>query len=266
MSADETVKTWLQEIYPVYTEIQALKQRLESLETVELARTEYNQLLAEEETKLKYLEEQKSNLEVEHRILTTPKTISKPNSKIPFKNKILEKILPITTSIKLDETNNKKLTLEARKKFKRFLSRYYQYKIEPKVLGQINCIADDVDSPFGEALALLDWSIFEDYARRNAGNTSGLEQLNQLGKELQEYRQQLSGKLDMIELRERDWLGIWQKWRSRQQSPENLQVWERFIAETRRVKQTEADKLKGDILHLEEKIAQIKATRNSSGR
>ena len=269
MTADEAVKTWLKEIYPVYTEIQALKRRLESLQTVELARTEYNKRIAEEETKLKSLEEQQDKLIVEQRILTTTKTEPIPNIKYPQttdKNQPEIKRIPsISNHSKADKTNKEKIKAEAIKKFQRFLSRYYQYKIETNVLGQINCIAEDIDIPFGEALALLDWSIFEDYARRNAGNAFGLEQLNQLGEELQEYRKQLSGKVDMMELRERDWLGIWEKWRSRERSTENLQAWETFIAATRWAKQAEADKLKDDILQLEEKIAQIKATRNSSG-
>ncbi|MEM7578415.1 MAG: hypothetical protein AAF316_00945 [Cyanobacteria bacterium P01_A01_bin.80] len=257
--------SFLEETYPVYTEIQKLKQHLENLQTVEAARAEYNQLIIKEETKLKSLEEQKEKLMVEQRILTTTKTKSRPTIKFPkYTPKSTDNNLPKKTEInripKPDENNKNKLKAEAKKKFKRFLSRYYQHQL--KTLGQINCIADDVDSPFGEALALLPWSIFEDYARRNAGNP---ERLNELGKELQEYRQQLSDKLNMMELMYRDCLGIWKKWRSREQSPENLQVWETFIAETRRAKQAQVEELKIDISQLEEKIIQIKLLRNSLG-
>jgi hypothetical protein len=269
MTVDEAVKTWLEEIYPVYTEIQVLKKRLEEIQTVELARAEYNKRIDEEETKLQSLEKQKRQLEVEQRILTTRRAESRPNIILPKeKNNNLPqkpqenggKSVP-----KRDETTKKKLRAEARNKFKRFLSRHYQYKLETSVLGQINCIADDVDRPLGEALALLDWSIFEDYAdRTDASDASGLEQLNELGKELQQYRKQLSGKVDMLELSFRDWLGIWEKWRSREESPEHSQAWETFIAETKRAKQAEATKLQHDISQLEEKIAQIQATRNQS--
>ncbi len=270
MTADEAVKTWLEEIYPVYTEIKVLKKRLEEIQTVELARAEYNKRIEEEETKLQSLEKQKRQLEVEQRILTTRR--AGPGSNIRLRKEEKNKNLPqkpqvigIKTSTNYDETTKKKLRAEARNKFKRFLSRHYQYKLETSVLGQINCIADDVDRPLGEALALLDWSIFEDYAdRTDASDASGLEQLNELGKELQEYRKQLSGKVDMLELSFRDWLGIWEKWRSREESPEHSQAWETFIAETQWAKQAEAAKLQNDIFQLEEKIAQIKATRNQS--
>lgn len=269
MTADEAVKTWLEEIYPVYTDIKVLKKRLEEIQTVELARAEYNKRIDEEETKLQSLENQKRQLGEEQRILTTRTVEQRRNTRL---HKEKNKNLPqkpqgsgIKTSTNHDETTKNKLRAEARNKFKRFLSRHYQYKLETSVLGQINCIADDVDRPLGEALALLDWSIFEDYAdRTDASDASGLEQLNELGKELQEYRKQLSGKVDMLELSFRDWLGIWEKWRSREESPEHSQAWETFIAETQRAKQAEATKLQNDIFQLEEKIAEIKATRNQS--
>lgn len=267
MTADEAVITWLEEIYPVYTEITKLKKRLEEIQTVELARAEYNKRIDEQETKLQSLENQKRQLEVELRILTTRK--AEPGRNIRL-HKEKSKNLPqkpqgsgIETSTNHDETTKKKLRAEARNKFKRFLSRYYQCKLETSVLGQINCIADDVDRPLGEALALLDWSIFEDYAdRTDASDVSGLEQLKELGKELQDYCKQLSGKVDMLELSFRDWLGIWEKWRSHERSTEDSQPWETFIAETQRAKQAEATKLQNDIFQLEEKIAQIKATGN----
>ncbi|MEH2093405.1 hypothetical protein [Nostoc sp.] len=267
MTADEAVKTWLEEIYLVYREIQVLKKRLEEIQTVELARAEYEKCIGEEETKLRSLKEQKLNLQVEQRLLTTDTSESKPNINLPkHKSNNLIRKKPeseIKVLAKCDETTKNKLRAKARNKFKRFLSRNYQYKLETSVLGQINCIADDVDRPLGEALALLDWSIFEDYANRtDASDTSGLEQLNELGNELQEYRKQLSGKVDMLELSFRDWLGIWEKWRSREQSPEQSQAWETFIAKTQRAKQDEAAKLQDDILQLEEKNAQIKAVRN----
>jgi hypothetical protein len=206
---------------------------------------------------------------LEQRILTTRRAESRPNIILPKEknNNLPEKLQEngVKSFTKRDESTKKKLRAEARNKFKRFLSRHYQYKLETSVLGQINCIADDVDRPLGEALALLDWSIFEDYAdRTDASDASGLEQLNELGKELQQYRKQLSGKVDMLGLSFRDWLGIWEKWRSREQSPEHSQSWETFIAETQRAKQAEATKLQDDISQLEEKIAQIKANRNQS--
>ena len=270
LTVTSAIQAWLEEICPVYREIQVFKKHLEEIQTVELARTEYEKCTGEEETKLRSLKEEKLKLQMEQRILTTDMPVAKPNinllkrNKNDFTKKMTEK--EIKVSIKRDETTKKKLRAEARNKFKRFLSRNYQYKLEPGVLGQINCIADDVDRPLGEALALLDWSIFEDYAARtDANDTSGLEQLNELGKELQEYRKQLSGKVDMLELSFRDWFGIWEKWRSREESPEQSQVWETFIAETQRAMQDEAVKLQDEILQLEEKIAQIKTTRNQTG-
>ena len=258
MSTSEAVKTRLDEIHAVYLEIEKLKQRLTDLQTVEQARAEYEKLVATEESKLTNLEQQKRKLEDDLRSLTVrkqplgrPRSVPKPTNLPPPK-------IP-SSHEKSDEPTKKKPGTEAREKLKRLLNRYYRFQLDASVLGQINRIAEDVERPLGEALALLDWSIFEDYA----SDASHLEQLNQWGDELQEYRQYLSGEVDMLELRFRDYLGgIWERWRTRDQSPENLLAWQTFITETQLAKQAEAAKLEEDIRQIKEKIAQIRVDVN----
>ncbi|MUG95773.1 hypothetical protein F7734_26820 [Scytonema sp. UIC 10036] len=260
---------WLDEIYPIYAEIQSLKDELESSLTIEQVRNEYSKLIAEEDSKLDSLTVQKRKLEVEIRLPNTVRQNPIPIKPLPKQpdKKSLQK-LPSTSTVTptdKEKSERKKSGTEARDKLKKLVNRFYRFKLDASVLGQINRIADDVDRPLGEALALLDWSIFENYACTSAGDSSKLNLLNEWAKELQEYCSYLSGEVDLQKFRYRDYLGIWELWRNREKSPEHLQEWQTFIAETKQAKQDAIAKLKQEILELEAKIAQLKAARTQAG-
>lgn len=258
-------RAWLDEIYPIYAEIQSLKHELESSLTIEQARNEYGKLIAEEDSELDSLTAQKRKLEQQERILDIPippKPPIKPPPKPPDK-KDSQKSLP--TSTDKNKSSQKKPATEARDKLKKLVNRFYRFKLDASVLGQINRIADDVDRPLGEALALLDWSIFENYAHTSAGDTSKLYLLNEWGKELQEYRNYLFSVVDMQKGRYKGSEGIWERWCNREKSPEHLQEWQTFIAATKQAKQDAIAELKREILTLEANIAKIKAARIQEG-
>ncbi|GAA6617734.1 hypothetical protein [Scytonema sp. NUACC26] len=258
---------WLDEIHPIYVKIQSLTHELESYLTIEQARDEYNKSIAEEDSQLATLAAQKSKLEAEVRILNTSRLKHKPIQPLKLDKSDQSKLQQpvIITPKPKDKSSQKKPGTEARDKLKKLVNRFYRFKLDASVLGQINRIADDVDRPLGEALALLDWSIFENYARTSAGDPSKLDMLKEWAKELQEYCSYLSGEVDLQKFRYRDYLGIWELWRNREKSPEHLQEWQTFIAETKQAKQDAIAKLKQEILELEVKIAQIKAARTQGG-
>ena len=259
----------LEEIEPVYAEIQELKNQLIQLNHLEKARTEYEQLFTNEDNLLASLENKRRRLDIDFRSLTTLKREIKPIIPLPKSQKLWQKneqtieFLPHDTNS--NKPTDKKIEVDIRENFKRQIQRFYGSKLGES-LGEINRIADDISRPLGEALALLDWNIFQDYAIKNANNTSKLEVLKEWGQELQEYSKQLSYDVKMQQDRFHPYLNICELWQKRQESTESKQNWEMFIEKTRQAKQTQIDIKEEEIRQLEEKIAQIKTVNSQSER
>ncbi|MCP4589480.1 MAG: hypothetical protein GY842_01920 [bacterium] len=145
-----------------------------------------------------------------------------------------------------------------RRQLKKLVNRWAgPWGLEASVLGRINRIADDADRPLGEALVLLDWSVFEDGTRARESEEAHLKRLVEWGEALTEFRDHLAGEIDILETRFRHWLSIWERWRSRRQSPEHERQWDTFIAETRRTKRDEMDRAQGEIARLKSEVAEL---------
>lgn len=264
------VSSLLKDIEKIYLGIQERKKQLESLQTIEQARAEYEKCFMLEESQLIELEHKKRKLNIEYSSLTTLKidsrqTINLQKPKNVWQNKPQSKE-PIFMPIQKEEATPQIREVELRENFKKQINRFYRLKVDANLLGQINRIADDSQRLLGEALALLDWSIFEDYALKTNNDTSKLKTFQEWGKELQEYSNQLSYDFKAQQERFRPYLKIWELWNNRKDSPENNNTaWDSLITETRRTKQATIAELESSIGALESKIAQINTVRTQSG-
>lgn len=263
------ISSLLKEVEQKYIKIQEHKKQLESLQTIEIARAEYEKYFIQEESQLIELEDKKRKLNIEYRSLTVPKIDSRPivilnkpkhtgQNKPQFKETIF-------APIQKEEAISQKREMELREHFKKQINRFYRLKVDANLLGQINRIADDSQRLLGEALALLDWSIFEDYALKINNDISKLETFQEWGKELQEYNNQLSYDVKAQQERFRPYLKIWELWNCKDLSENNSTAWDSLIAETRITKQATIAELQSAISDLESKIVQINAVRTQSG-
>ncbi len=145
-----------------------------------------------------------------------------------------------------------------RRQLKKLANRWAEpWGLEASVLGRINRIADDADRPLGEALVLLDWSVFEDRTQARESEEAHLRRLVEWGEALAEFRDHLAGEIDILETRFRHWLSIWERWRSRLWSPEQESQWETFIAETRLTKRDEIGRAQSEITQLTREVGEL---------
>jgi len=254
MSTSQQVQMQLKNIRLAYDAVQQLRARWEALQTVEQARAEYEVLVAEEERRLADLQKHKSELEIQKRRLTTrtreQEFIDPPS--IPKRRG------PIKQSISIPANSPVPTQVAARLQLKKLVNRWaYAWGMTASVQGQINRIADDLERPLGEALALLDWSVFADATRLRETPEAHLARLTEWEEALIVYRDRLAGEIDTQEIRFRRWLPIWECWRIRESSTEGKARWDTFIAETHRAKQAELERVQQHIDQLKAEVNRL---------
>lgn len=267
MTVAPSLQAQLEKIRPVYDEIHQLRQRWEVLQTVDMARIEYQNIIASEDNKVKTLNKQKDILLEEKRRLTSAKEEFDEDFILPDGWQLQPRNTPrFQPTLASQPQPNREAAIAARNRLKKLANRCAKiWGLDTAILGQVNCIADDTDRPIGEALILLDWNVFADPTLTKASDETHLARLIEWGEALLDYRQHLAGEIDTLETRFRGWLGIWEAWRSRHLSPENQQRWQTLIAETKRAKLDEIARLTIEIDQLKQDIAELTAMPNRIG-
>jgi hypothetical protein len=265
MTILQDIQARLNEGRPIYDAIQQMHAEWLELQSVDQANTEYARLMNEEDKALEFLTQRKQSLEADKRKLTLPyETIQeRPVPRPVSGHDRSPSHLPKFRS--LAPRPNREAILATRSQLKKMVNRWaYSWRLEPAVQSQINCIADDPNRPLGEALILLDWSVYENRALTHENETSHLARLIEWGQALLEYRDQLAAEIDTLKTRFRRVLPIWELWRKRE-TVEGRQAWEGHIAEARRIKQGEIARLKDRIADLETELVGLRARTNNGG-
>jgi len=260
MTIARDIQARIAEIKPVYDAIQQMRAEWNALQTVEQANAEYLSLTAKEDKELDDLTRKIQGLEAEKRKLTVAReNISERFAPVP--NPVLPPPIPRKPSIRpvahLAVLPDREATLAVRRRLKKMVNRWVNsWQLGSDVQGQINRIADDLNRPLGEAVALLDWSVFEDRTRTRESEAAHLDRLNEWGQALVDYRDHLTGEINTLKTRFRDVLPIWKLWYARLEA---LQRWETAIAETRAAKQRESQRLQNEASRLEDELADLRA-------
>ncbi len=243
----EEIKTRLAAIRPVYDEVQQLRGRRDALQTVVQARDAYIAFFVRETEELKKLERKKQALYARSRRdrlrsgrASGPQPpVSQPTSPPPRGIK----------TVKLARRRDK--TLAARRHLKIFVTRWrHVLRLGDEIVGRINSIADDLERPWGEALMLLEWRVFEDDTPFGGDSERHLVRLEEWRAAFADYRRRLKGEIDTLEIRFRGFLGIWRLWKDRG-SPEGKAVWEDAIARERKRKRDDIARLESEVKDLE---------------
>ncbi len=268
MRRDKEIERRLGELRPLYDEIQQMRERRQELESVEQARDAYESLLAEEEVLLSRLRGRKAEIEQEKSrgLLTAsqprwdqflppePRRTEVPPAR-PSASPV-----PVGAALAPSPPEVRPKSSRVRRNVKKMVARWsHAWNLAANVRARINRVADDVERPLGEALALLDWSVFKDRTRSHEREDTYLKRLAEWGEALAEYRDLLAGEIDIQETRFRRWLGIWELWQGRDRSAADQDRWTSFVAETRRAKREEAAALEGEIAQIEQELQSLKA-------
>jgi hypothetical protein len=260
MSKDKEIQAQLDAIRPVYDDIQQMRARWEDLQTIKTARDDYESLIVTESSERDDLKTRRDELDAKWRrlalLMETTEVLAVGEFK-PWKTMFSSRGPMLPRPVPPHPPPNQEAVLAARRRFKKFANRWaYSLHLSTAVLKNINCIADDVDRPLGEALALLDWSVFQVHTRRES-NKDHIGRLTEWGETLIEYHDWLVGEIDTLETRFRRSMDIWKRWRERNQGSEGQARWETFIAETRRALQAEITDLKSEITDLETRLHNV---------
>lgn len=265
MTTAQQIQDRLDEIRTTLKDIDTMKKHLQELQGVDRARAEYESHIVDLTTELKDLEKKIGELSkhmlsdpiiqpvvisphIRPTVIHPPSWTGKSRQKIAHSQRLPNR-----------ETDRGALRRELKKLVGR---RYYDWGLGIDKLKQINCIADDVKRPLGEALVLLDWKLFEGLVHPGESGQKHLERLVQWGEALTEYRDKLAGEIDTQETRWSRLMGIWKQWRPLNEARQALSKaqqsldkaksdWEAFIDKTRKTKQDEIAKLEQKIVDLE---------------
>jgi hypothetical protein len=250
------------ELRVLYDEIQTLRADWVGLQTVERARAEYEDEFAKEERRLSELQRTREKLEQEKRRRAMPDVVVRDPTPIRVPTLVGRSRPAKAASQPGPESPQRLPSPEARRRLKRLVNRWaYPWNVDSVVLAQINRIADDADRPLGEAVALLDWSVFEDRTTPGESLEAHERRLAEWRDALAEYRERLEGDIASLRTRFRTSLGIWQRWRAQEHENDGREAWRTFIAETRRAKLGDITRLEGEVAALQAALGQRQEVR-----
>lgn len=260
MTSAEEIVSKLTYLRPVYENVQVMRAELESLGTVEQAEAAYRTATAVDDAQIDALRQTKRRLEGERFRLawrqTEPWDSGPLHAPEPPPSPKLTGPRPSTFT---HPPNLQALRAE-RIQLKKLINRWAPaWRLAPAIQSQINRIADDVDRPVGEALALLEWRVFEDRALMRENEATHLARLVHWSNCIDEYYDWLDRELEVMRARFRPMLPIWDLWCAGHQGPTENERWERFLAETRQAKREEIAHLQAEIKTLETELAELRA-------
>jgi hypothetical protein len=153
------------------------------------------------------------------------------------------------------------MSLAGRRLLQKRVIRYAsRWNLDPADVEKINSIADDLDRPLGEALALLDWSLYSSPWLTSETAEAHLERLQEWDTELTIYRDRLQTEIDIERATHSSALPIWERWLERDKGPEGCKAWEDFIKDSRQALLDKQAKTKESIAKLQAWIAECQAS------
>ncbi len=251
MIIEEELQHLLQIVRPLYEEIHQKRAHLLDLETVPLARDMYKQALKLEEEQLSLLQKRKQVLEEERSILQPRQTILSTRRHRP-------NFSTWNASPLISVREEQKQTTIDRVQIQKLINRWrFFWKIDPTVIGQFNRIVVNVERPIGEALILLNWSLYQEGIYAGEGPVSHLERLKQWHQALIEYNVWLNAEFHTQQVRFQGLLPVWEIWRQRD-LPDGNERWQLLIERTRQAKQAEIVRFTQEINEISQEIMRIK--------
>jgi hypothetical protein len=255
---EEELQHLLQIVHPLYEEIHQQRAHLLDLETVPLARDMYKQALKLEEEQLSLLQKRKQALEEERSILQRSREAVRSRQTILSTRRHRPNFSTWNTSplISVREVQNQ--TTIDRVQIQKLINRWkFFWKIDPTIIGQFNRIVVNVERPIGEALILLNWSLYQEGIYAGEGPVSHLERLKQWHQALMEYHVWLDAEFHTQQERFQGLLPVWEIWRQRD-LPDGNERWQLLIEHTRQAKQAEIVRFTQEINETSQEIIRIK--------
>jgi hypothetical protein len=243
----------LDEARLVYDELARLQARAVALKTVDDARIAYDALLNGETRAIADLKRDRDALldeqrrrrvrtaQIEAAAPPPPRVAGRPVTSGPAPNDAAPERPP-------------RLQGADRRTLKKLVSRWqFAWSLAPEVVAQVNSIADDAGRPLGEALALLEWRLYES---RIPGESpeSHVARVHEWRDVLTAYLDHLRAEIATTETRYRNVLAIWERWSNAQAGEEGRKEWDRFIAATRTQKANEIASLTTEVTALREAL------------
>jgi hypothetical protein len=251
------VQTHLSEIGPVYEKARRLRARWEALQTVEQARAEYNELFSDDEEEIERWEARKAQLEREAR----RRAAAGRKGRSYLKGSGADHAPPMAPPPSPAPPPQRRSLTAARRRLQDQASRFqHWWRLDSATLARINRIADDVDRPLGEAIALLDWTAFQTRLRTPTvvyeSESEHAERLGGWRRELDDYVKALEGDISALENTYGGWMmHVWDTWRERSAGAEGQARWDALIEQKRLSNAAKLDGLKKAVTALEEEAA-----------
>ncbi len=269
MTLEADIAVRIQELRPIHEEVRKLHEEWLSLKTLDEAQADIAYATLEEDQMLEQLRGRKAELESEKNRLSLIRDVIMPGGPA-----LLDRVIPPYTpprwrphgfipTPRQEPSREAELTL--RRAVQKMVNRWaYTWRLKPGTASQINSIANDPARPLGEALALLDWEIFEDRTRTRETETEHMARLVAWGQTLVEYRDYLAIQNESKKIQYGAVLADWELWK-RRQTETGAQEWETEMAERRRAKRAEIERLRSDIGGLEREVAILRARSHLGG-
>jgi hypothetical protein len=254
MAIQEQITDRLAEFLPVYQEIGKLLSEATALQLAEQAQADYQEQTARLDEEINQLEIKKNEIEASIRMRKLEAEGGARNFRPPIN--VNRPIANSSQSVSMPKerlrpaTSNQEMVLRVRKQLTKLVGRWGpSWKLSRDIQGQINRIADDPAKPLGEALVMLEWATFEHRYGRSETDEDHLGRIIAWGAALVEYRERLSGEIDMLKTKYRRILPILAAWIGRD-TEEGRKSWEQQISETNAAKREEVEKLRAEIASL----------------
>jgi hypothetical protein len=242
----------LAEARPLYDELAGLQARAAALRTVEDARLAYDALLQDETRAIADVRRDRDTLALEQRRRRL--TITRDGPVAPPPPRPERRPAAATPGDAAPADPPPRLQAPDRRKLKKLVSRWqFAWSLDPGIIAQVNSIADDADRPLGEALALLEWRLYETPipGESNDGHAARVREWRDI---LAAYADHLRAEIDTAETQYRSLLAIWERWSNARASDDGRTEWNRFIDATRAQKRNELATLTAEVTTLREEL------------
>lgn len=257
------IDTRLAEIFPLYSRIEQLQAELSGVQQAEVAQRAWELFLLEPRRALERLRREYEELRREHNQLeeqmnpVSIPVIDRPDMSIVSSPVQFARAETSIGQVPFASTVDVVPRLDRRafgNLVRRFAGRWMLKKTG--AVSLINRIIQDDESLLGEALVLLDWSVYRERLLTEQDDIAHLERLNTWEEELSAYHSHLEGLLAMERTRSKDVLPIWHQWLERD-TPAGKAAWEQFLADSYQAVLDDQAQVRLEIMELCRSIVQL---------
>ncbi|MDA0165329.1 hypothetical protein OM076_33985 [Solirubrobacter ginsenosidimutans] len=232
----------------VHAAVRALRDRLDELDTVEIAVAEYDAALADIEYRRVALQERRQELRTRLSAERLPRAgAGGPRPRGRRGRDGIGKPAPVARQ-------NRRPTGDAairRRRTKTLINRFaHAWEIDDERLAEINRLADDRSRPLGEMLALLDWDAIDRPLPGGESESAHTRRVSEWREALEEAQGRLSSDVRSRERQFHKVLALWERWRARD-------GWQEFLTDARTAKHDEVDELNREIASLEQRLREV---------